>query len=97
LSYMGCEYCPVDPNQDGTVDVRDLLYMLWNVGDCPVEDDFSAGTYKTFVYSPQQFFPTAPPRIYDITGRKVDKPFDELPTGVYILKWKRFTKKVFVQ
>lgn len=97
LSYMGCEYCPVDPNQDGVVNVQDLLYMLWNVGDCPIEQDFSIGTYKTFLDRPQQFFPVGRPRIYDIMGRKVDKPFDELPTGVYILKWKGYTKKVFVQ
>lgn len=97
LSYMGCGYCPVDPNQDGIVNVHDLLYMLWNVGDCPTEQDFSVGTYKTFFDTPQQFFPVGKPRIYDITGRKVEKPFDELATGVYILKWKGYTKKVFVQ
>ena len=97
LSYMGCTFCPVDPNQDGIVNVYDLLYMLWNVGDCPVEQDFSVGTYKTFFDTPQQFLPVGKPRIYDITGRKVEKPFDELPTGVYILKWKGYTKKVFVQ
>lgn len=97
LSYMGCEFCPVDPNQDGTVNVYDLLYMLWNVGDCPVEQDLSLGTYKAFFDTPQQFFPVGKPRIYDVTGRKVDKPFDQLPRGVYILKWKGYTKKVFVQ
>ena len=97
LSYMGCTLCPIDPNQDGTVNVHDLLYMLWNVGDCEVQQDFSVGTYKTFLESPQQFFPVGKPRIYDMMGRKVDKPFDELAPGVYILKWKGYTKKVFVQ
>lgn len=97
LSYLGCTYCPIDPNQDGIVNVYDLLYMLWNVGDCPTEQDFSIGTYKTFLNTPQQFFPVGKPRIYDIMGRKVEKPFDELATGVYILKWKGYTKKVYVQ
>ena len=96
LSYMGCTFCPVDPNQDGTVNVYDLLYMLWNVGDCPVEQDFSVGTYTPF-FDPQQIVPVGKPRIYDMTGRKVEKPFDQLARGVYILKWKGYTKKVFVQ
>ena len=73
LSYMGCTLCPIDPNQDGTVNVHDLLYMLWNVGDCEVEQDFSVGTYKTFLESPQ-FLPVGKPRIYDMMGRKVDSP-----------------------
>ena len=55
------------------------------------------GTYKTFLDSPQQFLPAGKPRIYDMMGRKVDKPFEELAPGVYILKWKGYTKKVFVQ
>ena len=96
LSYMGCTFCPVDPNQDGTVNVYDLLYMLWNVGDCPVEQDFSVGTYTPF-FDPQQIDPIGKPRIYDMTGRKVEKPFDQLARGVYILKWKGYPKKVFVQ
>jgi len=72
------------------------LYMLWNVGDCPVEQDFSVGTYTPF-FDPQQIAPIGKPRIYDMTGRKVEKPFDQLARGVYILKWKGYTKKVFVQ
>ena len=97
LSYMGCDFCPVDPNQDGIVNIQDLLYMLWNVGDCPVEQDLSIGTYKTFFETPQQLLPVGKPRIYDMAGRQVEKPFDQLARGVYILKWKGYTKKVFVQ
>ena len=98
LSYFGCvEACPYAPNQDGMVNVQDLLYMLWNVGDCPVEEDLSLGTYKAFFEPAQQFLPSGNPKIYDMTGRKVNRPFDQLPQGVYILKWKGHTKKVFVQ
>ena len=71
--------------------------MLWNVGDCPVEEDLSLGTYKAFFEPAQQFLPSGNPKIYDMTGRKVNRPFDQLPQGVYILKWKGHTKKVFVQ
>ena len=37
------------------------------------------------------------PQIYDMTGRMVRGPVEALATGVYILKWKGVTKKVFVQ
>ncbi len=98
LSNYGCvENCVYDPNQDGIVSVQDLLFMLWNVGDCPLEQDLSLGTYKAFFEPTRQFLPTGKPRIYDITGRRVEKPFESLARGVYILKWKGHTKKVFVQ
>jgi hypothetical protein len=96
LSYYGQTNPPIDPNNDGVVSVQDLLYMLWNVGDCPVELDFSPGTYIDYVVEPS-VLPLGKPRIYDICGRQVERPFDQLPTGVYILKWKHITRKVFVQ
>ena len=73
--------------------------MLWNVGDCPIELDFSPSTYIDIVAqsSESTISMGAKPQIYDMLGRKVQKPFDQLASGVYILKWKRVTKKVFVQ
>lgn len=96
LSYYGETNPPVDPNNDGVVSVQDLLYMLWNVGDCPVEVDFSPGTYIDYVTEASPLS-LGKPRIFDVMGRRVDTPFDELPTGVYILRWKHLTRKVFVQ
>jgi hypothetical protein len=100
LSNYGCQgVCDYDINNDGNVNVYDLLEMLSNQGDCPVEQDFSIGTYKDLTVGNSDGFswPSGPPRIYDILGREVDKPFDQLATGVYILRWKRVTRKVFVQ
>ena len=100
LSNYGCQgICDYDINNDGNVNVFDLLDMLSSQGDCPVEQDFSVGTYKDLVVGDSEGFswPAGAPRIYDILGREVDKPFDQLATGVYILKWKRVTRKVFVQ
>lgn len=100
LSEWACDFaCQTDPNNDGIVNVRDLLYMLFNVGECGVEieEDFSVGTYIDLVVDDGISFGGGNPRIFDILGRKVDTPFDQLATGVYILKWKNKTKKVFVQ
>jgi len=96
MSYYGQINPPIDPNNDGVVSVLDLLYMLVNVGDCPVELDFSPGTYIDYVVEPS-VLPAGKPRIYDIRGRQVERPFDQLPMGVYMLKWKHITRKVFVQ
>lgn len=39
--------CETDPNNDGIVDVFDLLYILTKIGDdCPVEQDLSIGMLK---------------------------------------------------
>jgi hypothetical protein len=96
----GCQGdCETDPNNDGIVDVFDLLYILAEIGDeCPVEQDLSIGMLKDLtVISSDGVFGGGPPQIFDMTGRQVRGPVDELATGVYILKWGRATKKVFVQ
>ena len=100
LSYYGCEEdCPYDPNQDGMVSVQDLLYMLYNVGECEVELDFSPGTYLGIVTAEPSLasFLSGKPRIFDAMGRRVDVPFDQLASGVYILRHNGQTRKVFVQ
>jgi len=100
LSEWACDFaCQTDPNNDGVVNVRDLLYMLFNVGECDVEieDDFSVSTYIDLVVDDGISLAGGPPIIFDILGREIDKPLDQLASGVYILKWKNKTKKVFVQ
>ena len=60
--------------------------------------DRSIGMLKDLtVASSGGIFGGAPPQIFDIAGRQVKGPVDELATGVYILRWGRVTKKVFVQ
>ena len=96
----GCQSdCETDPNNDGVVDVFDLLYMLTEIGDgCPVEQDLSIGMLKDLtVASSGGIFGGSPPHIFDMTGRQVRGPVDQLATGVYILRWGRVTKKIFVQ
>ena len=90
---------PGDFNNDGIVDIFDLLYVLTKIGDdCPVEQDLSIGMLKDLtVASSGGIFGGGPPQVFDMTGRQVRRPVEELAAGVYILKWGRVTKKVFVQ
>ena len=95
----GCQSgCQIDPNNDGIVNVMDLLYMLSNLGDCPLEQDFSIGMLKDVTLAAASAGCVGKdPKIYDMTGRRVRGPVESLATGVYILKWEGLTKKVFVQ
>jgi len=79
--------------------VLDLLEMLSLVGTCPPEQDFSIGTYKNLVVGDTLVGSLfgGKPKIYDVSGRRVEGPIESLATGVYILRWKNETKKVFVQ
>lgn len=100
LGEWGCQGdCETDPNNDGIINVFDLLFILTEIGNnCPVEQDLSIGMIKDLtVASTEGIFGGGPPQIYDITGRKVRGPVDQLASGVYILKWGKVTKKVFVQ
>ena len=95
----GCQSgCQTDPNNDGIVNVMDLLYMLTDLGDCPLEQDLSVGMLKDLTVTAASSGGIGrDPRIYDMSGRQVQGPIENLATGVYILKWKSLTKKVFVQ
>jgi hypothetical protein len=101
LSNYGCwgPDCIGDLNGDEIVTVLDLLEILTSIGDCPVEQDFSIGTYKSLVTTGDTggLLGGGVPRIYDLSGRRVRGTIESLPTGFYILKWKHETKKVFVQ
>ena len=100
LSNYGCVGdCEGDLNNDGIVSVLDLLEILTAVGDCPVEQEFSIGTYKSMVAGGDGvgIFGGFPPRIYDLSGRRIRGSVESLPTGFYILKWNHEVKKVFVQ
>ena len=95
----GCQSgCQTDPNNDGVVNVMDLLHMLTNLGDCPLEQNFSVGMLKDVTVTAAAAGGIGKdPQIYDMTGRRVRGPVESLATGVYILKWGTVTKKVFVQ
>ena len=85
--------CDYDPDGDGVVGVRDLLMMLSNVGDCPsVSGDVLSSTFDAVREKPP-----GTPVVFDITGRVVTDPPDQLPTGVYILKYDNLIKKIFIQ
>jgi hypothetical protein len=78
----------------------DLIYFLQYVGDvCPVEEDLSMGMVKelTVTAASAGGLFGGNPRVFDITGREIKGPVDNLATGVYVLKWRNVTKKVFVQ
>ena len=98
LEYGCSSGCQTDPNNDGIVNVMDLLYILTSLGDCPLEQEFSVGMLKDLTITAASSGGVGrDPRIYDMTGRQVQGPLENLATGVYILKWKSLTKKVFVQ
>lgn len=85
--------CDCDPDGDGVVGVRDLLMMLANVGACPsVSGDVLSSTLSAVREQP-----LGTPVVFDITGRVVADPLDQLPTGIYILKYDNLIKKIFIQ
>jgi len=85
--------CDYDPNGDGVVGVMDLLMMLASVGDCPsVSGDFLSSTTEAVREQP-----LGVPIVFDATGRVVTEPIDQLPTGIYILKYDNLIKKIFIQ
>jgi hypothetical protein len=101
LNEYGClGDCETDPNNDGIISVMDLIYFLQHVGDvCQVEEDLSMGMVKELAVTSASAggLLGGKPRIFDITGREIKGPVDNLAAGVYVLKWKNVTKKVFVQ
>jgi hypothetical protein len=99
IGEYGCDGdCVTDPNNDGIVSVMDLIYFLQYVGyECPVEQDFGVGTLKDLTVVAADVSGFSKPQIYDLSGRRVRGPVENLATGVYILKWGHVTKKVFVQ
>lgn len=85
--------CDYDPDGDGIVGVMDLLMMLASVGDCPsVSGDFLSNTTEAVREQP-----LGVPIVFDVTGRVVTDPIDQLPTGIYILKYDNLIKKIFIQ
>jgi len=71
--------------------------MLANLGDCPLEQGFDIGTLKDLTIDDVISGGAGEPTIYDMSGRRMRGPVEELATGIYILKWDNLTKKVFVQ
>jgi hypothetical protein len=90
-----CEY---DANQDGQVNVLDLMYMLTVVGSCPPEEQLS---YRELTETTEPLTDGGndggPPTIFDVSGRLVTTPYDQLASGIYIVKYGNITKKIFIQ
>lgn len=85
--------CDYDADEDGVVGIGDLLMMLANVGDCPsVSGDVLSSTFDAIREQP-----LGTPVVFDITGRVVTDPLDQLPTGIYILKYDNLIQKIFIQ
>lgn len=85
--------CDYDADEDGVVGIGDLLMMLANVGDCPsISGDVLSSTFDAIREQP-----LGTPVVFDITGRVVTDPLDQLPTGIYILKYDNLIQKIFIQ
>ena len=81
-----------DPDGDGVVG-QGLAHDAANVGDCPsVSGDVLSSTFDAVREQP-----LGTPIVFDITGRVVTDPLDQLPTGIYILKYDNLIKKIFIQ
>ena len=85
--------CDYDPDGDGVVGVRDLLMMLSNVGDC----SSTSGDVLSNTLIAVREQPLGTPVVFDMTGRVVTDPIDQLPTGIYIMKYDNLIKKIFIQ
>lgn len=101
VSEFGCEEdCFTDPNNDGMVNVMDLIYMLSFIGECDIDQNLGMGMVKDLTIEAADAGGSlfgSNPHIYDMSGRRVKGPVENLASGVYILRWKDTTKKVFVQ
>jgi hypothetical protein len=85
--------CDYDPDGDGVVGVRDLLMMLSNLGDC----SSTSGDVLSNTLIAVREQPLGTPVVFDMTGRVVTDPIDQLPTGIYIMKYDNLIKKIFIQ
>jgi hypothetical protein len=94
LGNYGCVgECDYDADGDGVVGIGDLLFMLTNVGECPSV----SGDVLSVDYPPVIEQPLGTPVVFDVRGRVVTVPLDQLSTGVYILKYDNLVKKIFIQ
>lgn len=87
LTGYGCTAsCQYDLNGDGTTDVNDLLALLnvWGL-PCPSLDNL-----------PPRSLPIEE-QIYDLSGRRVYRPLDNLPAGFYIVASPEGVTKLYKQ
>ena len=87
LTGYGCTAsCQYDLNGDGTTDVNDLLTLLnvWGL-PCPALDNL-----------PPRSLPIEE-QIYDLSGRRVYRPLDNLPAGFYIVVSPEGVTKLYKQ
>jgi hypothetical protein len=87
LTDYGCTAsCQYDLNSDGATDVNDLLTLLnvWGL-PCPSLDNL-----------PPRSLPIEE-QIYDLSGRRVYRPLDNLPAGIYIVASPEGVTKLYKQ
>jgi len=97
--------CVGDINGDQIVNVLDLLEFLTEFGrtDCLVEPALSIGVVTSVTELEGQLEPSTngqasgKPVYYDMSGRVVPGPVENLASGIYIVKCNLETKKIFVQ
>jgi len=89
LSEYGCQVgCAADVNGDGAVDVNDLLAFL-NVWGQPCGQEQPNNLQQRAMPLEEQ--------IYDLSGRRVYRPLDDLPTGFYIVAGPEGIRKIYKQ
>ena len=88
LTQYGCtSFCEYDLDGDGAVDVNDLLVFLGVWGSECTPEPFNL---------PTRTLP-AEIQVYDLSGRRVYRPLDDLPTGFYIVAGPDGVQKLYKQ
>lgn len=89
LTDYGCEMnCIADLTGDGAVDVNDLLAFL-NAWGQPCTEQQPNNLQQRALPLEEQ--------IFDLNGRRVYRPLDQLPTGVYIICSSEGIRKIYKQ
>lgn len=86
LTEYGCtSSCLYDLNGDGALDVNDLLVFLGAWGQECTEQSNNLPTRALPAF----------PEVYDLAGRRVYRPLDDLPSGFYIIISAQGIRKIF--
>lgn len=86
LTNYGCAVnCEGDTDGNGAVDINDILNLLSAYGSCPPV----VPAFKNLTTNQEM--------VFDLLGRPMERPLEELPQGVYIIVNNEGARKVFVQ